>query len=132
VRRGLLVAALIGGCDTPRDRPAEWSYIHAAIVAPSCATASCHSRISSVAGRDLSTTYSAYTAFTGRVCNAPRLDGEIPLPAAREVIMNALYGIGSPSDSSEPEDLLMPPDQPLASSEISLIELWYDAEAPCD
>jgi hypothetical protein len=46
--------------------------------------------------------------------------------------MNALYGIGTPSGGDKDDDLLMPPDQPLASSEIDLIELWYDAGAPCD
>lgn len=131
VRTLLLVAALFAGCDTPSDRPATWSYVHAAIVAPSCATASCHSKISSVAGRDLSSTYSGYAVFTGRVCRAPSHPGDADLVARREQVMSALYGIGTRSDNGEPE-LLMPPDQPLASSEIQLIESWYDRGAPCD
>jgi hypothetical protein len=88
--------------------------------------------ISSVAGRDMSTTYAGYAVFTGRVCDAPRLEQEVPLKERRDQVMNALYGIGTPSGVDKDDDLLMPPDQPLASSEIDLIELWYDAGAPCD
>lgn len=109
----------------------SWSYIHAAIVAPGCATSSCHSKISSVAGRDLSTTHAGYAVFTGRVCGAPSHPGDVPLPQRRAEIMSVLYGIGTPSDNGDP-DLLMPPDQPLPSTEIELIEYWYDAGAPCD
>src|SRR6185503_16964067 len=90
-----LLLLLVPGCDTVQDRDTPtWSYIHAAIVQPSCATSSCHSRISSVAGRDFSTTWSAYAYFTDRVCGAPTTGREQDLDKARNKILNVLHGVG--------------------------------------
>jgi len=83
----------------------------------------------------MSTTWSAYTVFTDRVCNAPSHgDADPSLTNARSQVMSALYGIGTRSncDAENCDDLLMPPDQPLATSELMLIERWYDIGAPCD
>ena len=121
------------GCDTAEDRPATWSYLHAAIIAPSCATASCHSSLASVAGRDLSTPEYAYAALTGRTCNAPPHPQDPPLEYTRYVFIQSLYGFGQRGiEPDGPYDLLMPPDQPLADVEIDLIERWYAAGAKCD
>ena len=121
------LVALVVGCET--DRPAEWSYIHAAIVAPSCATASCHSKIASIAGIDLSTRESAYAFLTGRVCGAPPHPQDAPgnyvFPYApeRSRLLYLLRGA---------EIRIMPPDIPLPGVEISLIERWIVEGAPCD
>ena len=61
----------LGACDSAEDRPTDWSYVHTAILRPSCATAACHSSLSAVAGLDLSTRDGAYAILTGRVCGAP-------------------------------------------------------------
>jgi hypothetical protein len=133
MRETLLIAAigavLVPACDTVQDRPPTWRYIHAAIITPSCATASCHSKISSVAGRDMSTPESAYAVLTGRTCNAPRIPGEA-LPDHPENFLAVLRGDGIRSNGDV--GLLMPPDQPLPPVEIELIERWYDAGAKCD
>ena len=133
MRKALLIAAIgavfVPGCDTVQDRPPSWSYIHAAIIAPSCATASCHSRISSVAGRDLSTPESAYAVLTGRTCNAPPHAGDPPADTA-SYLLAVLRGEGIRSNGDV--DLLMPPDQPLPEVEIELVQRWYDAGAKCD
>lgn len=133
VRRVILVAVVVAGCDTVQDRPdPTWSYMHAAIIQPSCATASCHSAITSVAGRDMSTTWTAYTVFTDRTCGGMlHGDADPSLEMARRDIIKVLYGIGTRTTTGT-DDLLMPPDQPLNKSEIQLIERWYDNGAVCD
>jgi hypothetical protein len=129
-RHALLVAFLSGSaCDTADDRPAEWSYVHTAILRPSCATAACHSELGSQAGIDLSTPASAYVFLTGRVCGAPELPGEPEGNFVRP---------GHP-ESSELMYLLrgdsittMPPDVPLPDVEIEIIERWILDGATCD
>jgi len=123
----LAAAALAPACST--DRPAQWSYIHAAIIRPSCATASCHSYAASVGGIDLSTPASAYTLLTGRVCGAPELPGEapgnfvVPYQPERSRLLYLLRG---------QDTYVMPPDVPLAPAEIDLISEWILEGAPCD
>ena len=36
----------------PDDRPASWTYVHAAVIAPNCATSNCHSDLAATAGAD--------------------------------------------------------------------------------
>ena len=45
--------AIYCGCgEPPGDRQLTWSYIHPALVAPSCATSSCHSSLARTAATD--------------------------------------------------------------------------------
>jgi hypothetical protein len=117
------------GCDTVEDRPARWSYVHAGILAPSCATASCHSTSSSTGGIDLSSRENAYAFMLGRTCRAPDPPGEpagnfvFPFQPERSRLMYLLRG---------EETFLMPPDAPLVSVEIEIIEDWILAGAECD
>src|SRR5262245_33094268 len=69
---------MTSACDDVGDRPARWPYIHAAILPPECATAGCHSRLTALAGLDLSTPDAAYTILVGRVCDAPPMEGDPP------------------------------------------------------
>jgi hypothetical protein len=135
MRRVLLIVALAMGCDTVQDRPETWSYVHAAVIAPSCATASCHSKISSVNGFDLSSPESAYTMFTGgRSCGgADDHPGALAINEARARIIGVLEGRGTRGEgASQTSDLLMPPDQALSTTEIQLVKDWFDAGALCD
>lgn len=125
-----MLAWLVVGCEQVDDRPATWSYIHTAIIAPSCATASCHSEISSIAGRDLSTRESAYTALTGRVCGAPSHPGDPGTDVAEFVFLATLRGQG-PGANGE-GNVLMPPEQQLPEVEIEIIERWFANGAQCD
>lgn len=125
----LTVAALCGGCDSADDRPASWSYLHTAVIAPACATAGCHSPAAAIAGLDLSSRAGAYNLLTGRICGADPspLDppGNFVFPGApeRSKLVHLLRG---------DQVRGMPPDQPLPDVEIELVERWILEGAPCD
>jgi hypothetical protein len=132
LRAVLPTAAVLAltACDGAEDRPSEWSYVHTAILRPSCATAACHSGLSAVGGLDLSTRDSAYTFLTGRVCGAPPQPGD---PAGNFVRP------GQPESSQlvwmlrgEGTALVMPPDVPLPDVEIEIVERWILEGATCE
>jgi hypothetical protein len=132
VDRRLLFAcglAALSACDTVADRPAEWSYIHASIIRPSCSTASCHSYEASAGGLDLSTPGGAYSSLTGSVCGAPVQAGSpagsfvIPGDPERSRLVYLLRGT---------DTYVMPPDVPLPPVEVNLIVRWIEEGAPCD
>ena len=79
--------------------------------------------------------------LTGVTCDAPEVGGEIDPSYVKYQLIDALKGVGyrksggvmQPDGTWKyPEDLLMPPDQPLSTSEIELVERWYEAGAECD
>ncbi len=124
-----IVLALAPACDTADERSTAWSYVHTAILRPSCTTAACHSALAAQAGIDLSTPDAAYLFLTGRVCGAPEVPG---------TPVGNLVRPGHP-ESSELMYLLrgdqittMPPDVPLPDVEIAIIEGWILAGATCD
>jgi len=129
VRIAWILLAVTIGCATPDDRSASWSYLHPALIVPSCATAGCHSKISSAGGNDLSTPTSAYTMLVGTTCDAPPLPGEPdhnfvrPYDPDGSQLVHMLRG---------PDISRMPPDQPLPDVEIELIERWILEGATCD
>lgn len=116
-------------CEHVDDRPASWSYVHAGLLEPSCATALCHSASAARAGVDLSTSAAAYAVLTGRVCGAPPLPGEPvgnfvrPGHPESSRLLYLLRG-----DRTE----VMPPDVPLPDGEIAVIERWILEGATCD
>ena len=103
------LACACGGADT---RPADWSYIHAAIVVPSCASASCHSAFTHAGG----------LAFDDAA-------------ATRLKWLQAPYV--TPGDPNSPilyllegrERDRMPPDAPLPPPDIALIQRWIEEGA---
>jgi hypothetical protein len=125
----LLLPLALVACDGVDQPLASWSYIHPAIIAPSCATASCHSNPSSLAGLDLSTREGAYAFLVGRTCEAPPHAGDapgnfvFPYEPERSRLLYLLRG-----DQSR----VMPPDVPLPEVEVSLIERWILEGARCD
>jgi hypothetical protein len=125
----LSLAALLGACDAADDRPASWSYLHTAVIAPACATAGCHSPAVAIAGLDLSSRTGAYNLLTGRICGVP--------PRPTDPPGNFVFA-GSPERSKlmhllRGDDVRgMPPDQPLPAVEIELFERWILEGAPCD
>ncbi len=125
----ILLSTLTVGCADSADRPARWSYIHAAIIQPSCTTAGCHSGLSATAGVNLSDRQGAYTILTGRICGAPPSEidppGNLvkPFSAATSRMYRQL--IGETTD-------VMPPDMALPDSEIELVARWIDEGAQCD
>jgi hypothetical protein len=103
----MFLALLATNCDTAESRPTTWRYIHAAIIAPSCATSSCHSQLSEVAGIDFSDRDGSYQLLLDRQYVVP---GDLS-----SVLLLHLEG-----DEAE----LMPPDAPLPAGDRRLIEDW--------
>lgn len=108
------ILALAAACTgDPNERPATWAYLHPAIIAPSCATSSCHSARVETAGVALDGARDAYDALIDRGFVVP---GD---PAS--TLMSLLEG---------DERGRMPPDAPLPAADIELIQIWIEAGAP--
>lgn len=135
---GLAVALSLAGCGSASDpRPASWSYVSAAILAPSCATASCHGRAAAVSGLDFSDADRGFTSLTGLwiwivdpsgtvangcrkvggtvVCQREHRSLVVPFDPAQSRLVHLLRAQGAPR---------MPPDRPLAEADIRLVESW--------
>lgn len=129
VRSVILIATLAAGCAESADRPARWSYIHAAIIQPACTTAGCHSSLTAIAGVNLADRQGAYTILTGRICGEPAgpLDPPrnfvTPFSAETSKLYHQL--VGENTDQ-------MPPDTALPPSEVELVARWIDDGAQCD
>lgn len=131
--RGMLVAMALGlgasACADIDDRPANWSYVYATIIQPGCTTANCHSELGAAAGLMFHNRESAYVFLTGRVCepldtqNPPDHNFVVPYDPERSKLMYLLRG---------EEVRVMPPDVPLPSAEIELVERWILEGAQCN
>jgi hypothetical protein len=123
------------GCDVATDRPATWSYVHAAIIQPSCTTAACHSKLTAIAGLALADREGAYNVLVGRVCGEPERPQDpgrnyvTPGSAAYSQLVYQLRGADSEGRAYR---AAMPPDAPLPAVEIELVERWIDDGAACD
>jgi len=142
LRRGdwRLIGALVAlacGCGATDDRPATWNYLSPAIFQPSCATVSCHSPATAVAGLDFSTPDHGYTSLTALtiwvvnpagtadqgcqtvdgtvVCAHPNRPLVVAYNPAESRLVNMLRARGAPR---------MPPDRPLPEADIALVERW--------
>ena len=113
VRCLVLLASLTSCAADPGDRPASWSYLHAAVIAPNCATSSCHSSLAATANVVLDDADVAYRVLLDRGFVIP---GD---PAS--TLMSLLQGAERPR---------MPPDAPLPAADISLVRAWIEAGAP--
>lgn len=115
------IAVVAAGCgDATDDRDATWSYIAPVIIAPNCATSSCHSRGAAVSGLDLSTYDDSWVSL--RELHLPaRGMTEKPRPLVTPYnpqesrLINMLRATGTNR---------MPPDRPLADADVKLIERW--------
>jgi hypothetical protein len=129
--------------DEVDDRPVEWAFIAPVILAPNCATASCHSKGAAESGLDLSEPNAAYASLVGQqaqfflsqpiaqpdaVCRAER--GGTVCTTSRPLIQPCR------PDESRVINMLrargaqrMPPDRPMPVADIELIERWILAGA---
>lgn len=124
----LVALAATTGCGDD-ERPATWSYIHAAIIVPSCTTSSCHTDFNGIAGVRLADREGAYAILVGRTCDASSdqaADGNLVVPGSPEGsrLMHLLRG--------DDVRLAMPPDRPLSDVDIDLIETWILEGAECN
>jgi hypothetical protein len=105
-------AAALGGCGTtPDSRPQTFEYVTLEVLRPACGTVACHSTSTRVEGYAFDT-----------------------LDAARESL-RVLVTPGHPEQSKLYEIIsttreVMPPDAPLATEDIELIQSWILAGAP--
>lgn len=133
---GLLGAVAVGvlgqGCGGDDQRPAEWAYIQPVLLAPSCATASCHSKAAAVVGLDLSAPEVAYRSLTRLETKVIRDPGT---PDGTQLYTRPLVSPCRPAESRLVNMLRargaqrMPPDRPMAEADIALIERWILAGA---
>ena len=101
------IAVLLCGCLPANEPPpAEWAYLHAAIIEPSCATIGCHSAATAQEDRDYSTPESA--------CESMRRSGVTLIGLLR----------GEEQGADYPQ---MPPDVPLPETDIELMAKWLTA-----
>jgi hypothetical protein len=105
----MLVAASACGSDVD-DRPVSFSYIHAAILVPNCATSGCHSTLTKTKNVDMESRDAAYATFYDEDSN----------------IVAILNGTASRTVSM----FRMPIDQPLPDADIDLIDRWVKAGKP--
>jgi hypothetical protein len=105
----LLLGSLAGCIDAALDRPASFSYIHAAILQPACATSACHSELTATLDISLQDRDEAYDAL---------VDGGFVFGGQpeRSKLLYLLRAI----EVRKP----MPPDSPLPDGDIELIERW--------
>lgn len=106
------LAFLLGCAAGPDDRPTTWAYIHAAIIAPSCATSSCHSARAATAGIALDDRDAAYHALIDQ--------GYVVPGDPSSTLMFLLAG---------DERQRMPPDAPLPATDIELVRTWIESGA---
>src|SRR5712671_126354 len=105
VSLGAVVVGAVAGCGgATDDRPAKWSFISAAIIEPSCATASCHSDVARKAGVNLYNKETGYKSLFDRHFVFPNK------PDQSEVLY-LLRAVGARR---------MPPDFPLPEEDIQL------------
>jgi hypothetical protein len=134
---------LLPGCKASDDRPASWEYISPVIFEPTCATGSCHSPASAVAGLDFSTPERGYSSLTGLwvwivdpkgtladecmtmrgtvACQRYQRPLVVPFNPSQSRLINVLRAQNAPR---------MPPNRPLAEADIALVERWILNGAP--
>jgi len=111
--RIFVVAWVLGCAAGPDDRPTSWAYVHAAVIAPSCATSSCHSSLATTAGVALDDRDAAYQVLIDR--------GYVVPGDPSSTLMFLLEG---------DERQRMPPDAPLPATDVELVRAWIEAGAP--
>jgi hypothetical protein len=143
LRSASLAGALcaLSSCGSGTDpRPATWPYISAAIMAPSCATVSCHSQATAISGLDFSSADRGYISLTGLwswivdprklptedsgcravdgtiLCQSNHRNLVVPCDPQQSRIIQMIRAYGNAAR--------MPPDRPLAEADIRLIEKW--------
>jgi hypothetical protein len=129
MRSWRLFAVLALAACANEERAAQWTFVHAAIIQPSCTTSACHSAQTAIAGVNLASREGAYTILTGRICGEepsgvePPNNYVKPYDAASSRLYHMLVG-----DNTDQ----MPPDTPLPAVEVELVARWIEAGAPCD
>jgi hypothetical protein len=129
MNRLVLIGALLAGAcgNAMDDRPPTLDYITETILAPSCATAECHSAFKRQVGDVFDTPAAARRTIVANALVAYPDDVADP---ARSFLVTTLT-VGSPSILSPGSgNVRMPYDAPMPDADIRLIEAWIAAGAP--
>ncbi len=122
LRNLALFVVSMAACAEPDDaRPASFTYLHAAIIEPSCATIGCHSA-STAAGPELDDPDDPY-------------DGPLDLSDPDEAcdqLANRPFTLLIQGQGADDDYPRMPPDIPLPDPDIRLLLAWENAGNPCD
>jgi len=120
-------ALLAGACGTATDdRPATLDYLTETILAPTCATAECHSAFKQQVGDVFDTPASARRTIVANQLVAYPDDVTDP---ARSFLVTTLT-VGSPSILRPGSgNVRMPYDAPMPDADVALIEAWITAGA---
>jgi len=108
------VLGIAAACTDPAQRPTTWEYLHPAVIAPSCASATCHSSLAARAGLVLEDRDHAYRLL---------IDERFVIPGdPASPLMYVLRG---------DQRVRMPPDAPLPEVDVDLVEAWIvDGASP--
>lgn len=129
MKRLVLVGSLLaGGCGSALDdRPPTLEYITETILAPSCATAECHSAFKRQVGDVFDTPASTRRTIVGNELVV--FPGDMADPA-RSFLITTLR-VGSPSILSPGSgNVRMPYDAAMPDADIALIEAWIASGVP--
>jgi hypothetical protein len=120
---GAFVAGACGGAD---DRPPTLEYITETILAPSCASAECHSAFKREVGDQFDTPEAARRTI---VTNGLATPDDQADPGGSYLVTTLTVGQISVIDSSEGA-IRMPYDSPLPDADIDLIKAWIALGVP--
>jgi hypothetical protein len=118
---GALVCAGSGACGADDDRPETLEYITETILAPSCASAQCHSAFKREVGDQYDTVDAARDTIVG-------LAQIIPGDKANSLLYKAIT-IGASRNGDSKNVFRMPFDAPLPDADVALIGRWIDGGA---
>jgi hypothetical protein len=126
-RLALAGALLASACGSATDdRPPTLDFITETILAPSCATAQCHSAFAREVGDQFDTPAAARRSI---VANSLATPSDKDDPASSFLVRTLTVGSPSLLDPSS-GNVRMPYDAPMPDADIALIEAWIAAGVP--
>ena len=127
MRRLVLVGALFAGaCGTTDDRPRTLSYITETVLAPTCASAECHSAFKREVGDQFDTVEATRVSIVANGLVAYPDIGDTVTPADSLLIQTMTIGFQSRYGNGM---VRMPYDAPMPDADIALISAWISEGA---
>lgn len=129
MKRLVMIGALFAGAcgSTTDDRPRTLAYITETILAPTCASAECHSAFKRQVGDQFDTVDATRQSIVG---NSLVLPDDAANPAGSFLIQSLTVGALSVLDPRSGTKVRMPYDAPMPDADIALIEAWIAEGAP--
>lgn len=127
MKRLVLIGALFAGaCGATDDRPRTLAYITDTILAPTCASAECHSAFKRQVGDQFDTVDATRRSI---VSNGLVLPDNVADPSGSLLIQSLTVGAASILSPGS-GNVRMPYDAPMPDADIALIEAWIADGAP--